>query len=123
MLWLTGGSLSEDIARMLPEKDEEDCWNSFVIGRNLPRYHGFGLLLRQYVFHLFEGANNDGLGGIGELIWLILLGLGIISMVISTSFFKNMIENVENDVILNKRLLSESVTPEIGARFRRFFER
>ena len=35
----------------------------------------------------------------------------------------NMIENVENDVILNKGLLSESVTPEIGANFRRFFER
>ena len=34
-----------------------------------------------------------------------------------------MIENVENDVILNKGLLRESVTPEIGARFRRFFER
>ena len=43
-----------------------------------------GLLLMK----LFEGANNDRLGGIGGLIWLILLGLGIISMVISTSFFK-----------------------------------
>ena len=36
---------------------------------------------------LFEGADN-GLGGIGELIWLILLGLGIISMVVSISFFR-----------------------------------
>ena len=45
-----------------------------------------GLLLM-----VFEGADN-GLGGIGELIWLILLGLGIISMVFSINFFKNMIE-------------------------------
>ena len=34
-----------------------------------------GLLLMK----LFEGADS-GLGGIGELIWLILLGLGIISI-------------------------------------------
>ena len=30
---------------------------------------------------------------------------------------------IENDMIRNKGLLIERVTPEIGARFRRFFER
>ena len=39
------------------------------------------------VIGMSEGADN-GLGGIGELIWLILLGLGIISMVVSISFFR-----------------------------------
>ena len=82
MLWLTGGSLSEDIARMLPAKARRIVGIVFLsVGIFLSI---IGLLLMK----LFEGANNDGLGRIGGLIWLILLGLGIISMVVSISFFR-----------------------------------
>ncbi len=82
MLWLTGGSLSEDIARMLPAKARR------IVGIVLLSVGIFLGIVGLLLMKLFEGANNDGLGGIGGLIWLILLGLGIISMVISTSFFK-----------------------------------
>ncbi len=66
-----------------------------------------GLLLMK----LFEGADN-GLGGIGELIWLILLGLGIISMVVSISFFRKydlkMMRYAIRDYLL-RALLQKSV--------------
>ena len=82
MLWLTGGSLSEDIARMLPANARR------IVGIVLLSVGIFLSIIGLLLMKLFEGANNDGLGGIGELIWLILLGLGIISMVVSTSFFR-----------------------------------
>ena len=82
MLWLTGGSLSEDIARMLPAKARR------IVGIVLLSVGIFLSIIGLLLMKLFEGANSDGLGGIGGLIWLILLGLGIISMVVSISFFR-----------------------------------
>ena len=81
MLWLTGGSLSEDIARMLPAKARR------IVGIVLLSVGIFLSIIGLLLMKLFEGADN-GLGGIGELIWLILLGLGIITMVVSISFFR-----------------------------------
>ena len=81
MLWLTGGSLSEDIARMLPAKARR------IVGIVLLSVGIFLSIIGLLLMKLFEGADN-GLGGIGGLIWLILLGLGIISMVVSISFFR-----------------------------------
>ena len=56
---------------------EENSWNNFVIGRNHSEHHWMG----------DDDATNMGRGP-EELIWFILLGLGVISMVMSIHFFR-----------------------------------
>lgn len=45
---------------------------------------------------LFQGSDL-GLGGMGELIWLISIGLGAISILMSIDFIENMNESFESD--------------------------
>lgn len=45
---------------------------------------------------LFQGSDL-GLGGMGELIWLISIGVGAISILMSIDFIENMNESFESD--------------------------
>ena len=81
MLWLTGGSLSEDIARMLPVKARR------IVGIVLLSVGIFLGIIGLLLMKLAEGADS-GLGGMGELIWVILLVIGLVSMGVSINFFR-----------------------------------
>ena len=83
MGWFFGGRGTwGDIARMLPVKTRR------IVGIILLSLgiilSIIGLLGMMYLIQ----DTGSGLGGIGHLIWFILLGLGIISMVMSIHFFR-----------------------------------
>lgn len=58
---------------------------------------GFILGIIGLVFMILFQGSDLGLGGMGELIWLISIGVGAISILMSIDFIENMNESFESD--------------------------
>ena len=81
---------SEAIAEMLPLKIRR------IVGIILLSA-GIILGIIGLVFMILFQGSDLGLGGMGELIWLISIGLGAISILMSIDFIENMNESFESD--------------------------
>ena len=83
MGWFFGGrGISEDIARMLPVKTRRIVGIILLSGGIILSIFGLGMI------YLFPDADKGSIVPAMGLICLILLGLGIISMVMSIHFFR-----------------------------------
>ncbi|MBP03727.1 MAG: hypothetical protein CMA72_02925 [Euryarchaeota archaeon] len=81
---------SEAIAEMLPLKIRR------IVGIILLSA-GIILGIIGLVFMILFQGSDLGLGGMGELIWLISIGVGAISILMSIDFIENMNESFESD--------------------------
>ena len=83
MGWFFGGrGISEDIARMLPVKTRRIVGIILLSGGIILSIFGLGMI------YLFPDADKGSIVPAMGLICLMLLGLGIISMVMSIHFFR-----------------------------------